>query len=240
MLVQVEGLRKRFGGRLAVDGVSFTIDAGEVVGLLGPNGAGKTTTMRMLAGYLEPDAGSARVFGIDVLADRMRAQARIGYLPEGAPLYGEMTPWMMLRFIAEARGLPAAGAKVAVRRAARDARLGEAIDRPIDTLSKGYRRRVALAATLVHEPDVLILDEPTDGLDPNQRDSVRDLIRRLAAERALILSTHSLEEVQAVCTRAIIIAKGKVVADATPAALQETHGSLEQAFRDLTGGEDQL
>jgi ABC-2 type transport system ATP-binding protein len=238
MLLQVEGLRKSFGRRVAVDDVSFSIDVGEVVGFLGPNGAGKTTTMRMIAGYLEPDAGLAKVFGIDVALDRRRAQERVGYLPEGAPLYGEMTPWTFLRFIAEARGMDKDAARHAVTRAAQDARLGEAIERPIETLSKGYRRRVGLAAALVHDPMLLILDEPTDGLDPNQRQSVRDLVRRLGAERGLILSTHSLEEVEAVCTRAIVINRGRKVADTAPKALAAQYGGLEAAFRALTGGEE--
>jgi ABC-2 type transport system ATP-binding protein len=238
MLLQVDGLRKSFGRRVAVDNVGFSLDVGEIVGFLGPNGAGKTTTMRMIAGYLEPDDGTAKVFNIDVAQERRRAQARVGYLPEGAPLYGEMTPWMFLRFIAEARGMAKDAARHAVRRAAQDARLGDTIDRPIETLSKGYRRRVGLAAALLHDPLLLILDEPTDGLDPNQRQAVRDLIRRLGEERGLIISTHSLEEVEAVCTRAIVIDRGRIVADATPQALTEAHGSLEAAFRALTVSED--
>ena len=235
MILQVESLRKTFARRVAVDEVSFTVDAGEVVGVLGPNGAGKTTTMRMIAGYLEPDGGTARVFNIDVTKDRRRAQERIGYLPEGAPLYDEMTPLGFLTFLAEARGLKKDVARNAVRRAAQDAQLGDSIDRPIAALSKGYRRRVGIASTLLHDPMLLILDEPTDGLDPNQRQYVRDLIRRLGTERAVLLSTHSLEEVAAVCTRAIIINKGRIVADATPQALAEGHSDgLEGAFRSLT------
>ena len=240
MLLQVDGLRKTFGRRTAVDGIGFALDVGEIVGFLGPNGAGKTTTMRMIAGYLEPDEGVAKIFNIDVAQDRRRAQERVGYLPEGAPLYGEMTPWTFLRFIAETRGMAKDAARHAVIRAAQDARLGEAIGRPIETLSKGYRRRVGLAAALVHDPMLLILDEPTDGLDPNQRQSVRDLIRRLGKERGVILSTHSLEEVEAVCTRAIVINKGKLIADARPADLAKEHGGLEAAFRALTGGEEGL
>ncbi|MDX2273822.1 MAG: ABC transporter ATP-binding protein [Hyphomonadaceae bacterium] len=240
MLLQVNGLRKSFGRRVAVDGVGFSVDAGEIVGFLGPNGAGKTTTMRMIAGYLEPDAGVAKIFNIDIAQERRRAQERVGYLPEGAPLYGEMTPWMFLRFVAEARGMALSAAKHAVRRAAQDARLGDAIDQPIETLSKGYRRRVGLAAALLHDPMLLILDEPTDGLDPNQRHAVRDLIRRLGEERGLIISTHSLEEVEAVCTRAIVIDKGRIVADKTPAELRDEHGSLERAFTTLTGGEERV
>jgi ABC-2 type transport system ATP-binding protein len=238
MLLQVDGLRKTFGRRVAVDRIGFSLDVGEIVGFLGPNGAGKTTTMRMLAGYFEPDEGAAKIFNVDIVRERRRAQERVGYLPEGAPLYGEMTPWTFLRFVAEARGLPREAARHAVRRAAGDARLGDTINRPIDTLSKGYRRRVGLASALLHDPMLLILDEPTDGLDPNQRHAVRDLIKRLGEDRGLIISTHSLEEVDAVCTRAIIIDQGRIVADETPAALREQHGSLERAFAALTGGEE--
>jgi ABC-2 type transport system ATP-binding protein len=238
MLLQVDGLRKTFGRRAAVDGVGFSLDVGEIVGFLGPNGAGKTTTMRMIAGYLEPDEGVAKVFNIDVARERRRAQERVGYLPEGAPLYGEMTPWTFLRFIAETRGMSREAARHAVRRAAQDARLDDTIDQPIETLSKGYRRRVGLAAALLHDPLLLILDEPTDGLDPNQRHAVRDLIRRLGEERGLIISTHSLEEVDAVCTRVIIIDQGRLVTDKTPAALREEHGTLERAFQALTRGEE--
>ena len=240
MLLQVDGLRKSFGRRTAVDGIGFSLDVGEIVGFLGPNGAGKTTTMRMIAGYLEPDEGVAKIFNIDVAQDRRRAQERVGYLPEGAPLYGEMTPWSFLRFVAETRGMPKEAARHAVRRAAQDARLCYTIDRPIDTLSKGYRRRVGLAAALLHDPMLLILDEPTDGLDPNQRHAVRDLIRRLGEERGLIISTHSLEEVDAVCTRAIVIDQGRIVADNTPAELREKHGGLEKAFEALTRGEERV
>jgi ABC-2 type transport system ATP-binding protein len=231
-------LRKLYGRRAAVDGVGFSLDVGEIVGFLGPNGAGKTTTMRMIAGYLEPDEGTAKIFNIDVAQERGRAQERLGYLAEGAPLYGEMTPWTFLRFVAEARGMAREAARHAVRRAAQDTRLGDTIDQPIDTLSKGYRRRVALAAALLHDPMLLILDEPTDGLDPNQRHAVRDLIRRLSEERGLIISTHSLEEVEAVCTRAIVIDRGRVVADDTPGALIGKHGSLEKAFQALTDAEE--
>jgi ABC-2 type transport system ATP-binding protein len=241
MLLEVDGLSKRFGRRVAVDGVSFSLDQGEVVGFLGPNGAGKTTTMRMIAGFLEPDSGRARIFNVDVATDRARAQERIGYLPEGAPLYGEMTPWTFLEFVAGARGMKPQSIRNAVRRAAQDAHLDDTLDRPIETLSKGYRRRVGLAAALVHDPMLLILDEPTDGLDPNQRQAVRELIRRLGEDRGLIISTHSLEEVEAVCTRAIVIHHGRIVADATPAALKASHpDGLEGAFRRLTNAEEAI
>ena len=238
MLLQVDGLRKTFGRRTAVDGIGFSLDVGEIVGLLGPNGAGKTTTMRMIAGYLEPDEGVAKIFNIDVAQERRRAQERVGYLPEGAPLYGEMTPWSFLRFIAETRGMSREAARHAVRRAAQDARLGDSIDRPIDTLSKGFRRRVGFAAALLHDPMLLVLDEPTDGLDPNQRHAVRDLIRKLGEERGLIISTHMLEEVEAVCNRVILIDQGRLIVDKPPQALIDEHGSLERAFAALTRGEE--
>lgn len=240
MVLVVEKLRKSFGRRVAVEDVSFAVDEGDVVGVLGLNGAGKTTTMRMIAGYLEPDDGFVKIFNVDMALDRRRAQERVGYLPEGAPLYGEMTPLAFLNFVAAARGMRPDRARNAVRRAAQDAHLGDTIDRPIETLSKGYRRRVGLAAALLHEPMLLVLDEPTDGLDPNQRQAVRELVRRLAPERAILISTHSLEEVEAVCTRAIVIHHGRVVADSTPQALADRHGGLEAAFRMLTKGEEAI
>ena len=238
MVLQVEGLRKRFGRRVAVDNISFRVEAGEIVGFLGPNGAGKTTTMRMIAGFLEPDEGVVKIFGIDVAADRARAQERVGYLPEGNPLYEEMTPLTYLRLIAEARGVEPGQTRGTVMRAAQEANIGSSIARPIENLSKGVRRRVGLAAALIHDPMLLVLDEPTDGLDPNQRRVLRDRIAHMAKERALIISTHRLEEVAAVCTRAIIIDQGRIVADDTPAALAEKYeGGLDGAFRALTKGE---
>ncbi|MFZ4601844.1 MAG: ABC transporter ATP-binding protein [Caulobacterales bacterium] len=240
MVLVVDRLRKTFGRRVAVDSVSFSVEEGEVVGVLGLNGAGKTTTMRMIAGFLEPDAGEVKIFNIDMALDRRRAQERVGYLPEGAPLYGEMTPIAFLHFIAAARGMTLERARNAVRRAAQDAHLEDTIDRPIETLSKGYRRRVGLAAALLHEPMLLVLDEPTDGLDPNQRQAVRQLVRRLSQDRAILISTHSLEELEAVCSRAIVIHHGRVVSDSTPQALAERHGGLEAAFRALTKGEEAI
>jgi ABC-2 type transport system ATP-binding protein len=190
-----------------------------VLGFLGPNGAGKSTTMRMISGFLAPTSGSARVCGHDVLTDALAARRALGYLPEGAPAYGEMSPRGFLHFIADLRGL--AGDLRRKRLEFVVARLGlaDVLGQTIDTLSKGYKRRVGLAAAIVHDPAALILDEPTDGLDPNQKHEVRGLITELARERTLLLSTHILEEVAAVCTRAIIIANGRILADATPAAL---------------------
>jgi len=238
-MLLVEGLRKRFGALEAVRGVSFTLKAGEVLGFLGPNGAGKTTTMRMIAGYLEPDAGRAVIQGSDITHDRLAAQAKLGYLPEGAPAYPEMTPEAFLGFVARTRGYEGFAARERVEAASETVDLGSAARRPIETLSKGYKRRVGLAAALLHNPPVLILDEPTDGLDPNQKHAVRALIRRLAHDKAIIVSTHILEEVDAVCTRAMIIDKGVIQVDDTPEGLAARHpsGRLDEVFRAMTTGE---
>ncbi|TVR83238.1 MAG: ABC transporter ATP-binding protein [Rhodospirillales bacterium] len=218
-MIEVKGLGKRFGSITAVDGLSFHVKRGEVLGFLGPNGAGKTTTMRMITGYLPPDAGTAVVAGYDVLKSPIDVKARIGYLPEGAPLYGDMTPKSFLEFCADVRGLHPAG---------KARRLGMVSDllhlravwlQPIDTLSKGFKRRVGLAQAILMNPQVLILDEPTDGLDPNQKHDVRMLLKEMAGDKAIIVSTHILEEVESVCSRAVVIAGGRIVADDTPAAL---------------------
>lgn len=231
VLIEADGLVRRFGAVTAVDGVSFAVARGEVVGFLGPNGAGKTTTMRMLAGFLPPTAGAARICGLDVAAQGAKARARLGYLPEGAPTYGEMEVAAYLRFCAAVRG----GGDVAQAMAL--TQLDDVARRPIETLSKGFRRRVGLASALLHDPDALILDEPTDGLDPNQKHEVRRLIRQMAPRKAIIISTHILEEVAAVCTRAIIIAAGRVLADAAPAELTAGGHELEAVFRALTLGQ---
>ena len=239
-MLEADKLVKSFGPRLAVDAVSFTLERGEVLGFLGPNGAGKTTTMRMLAGCLEPDSGRALIAGHDVAADRLQAQARLGYLPEGAPAYPSMTPRGFVMFGLRARGFDGAAVKRACGRALERARLGEMADEPIGALSKGYKRRAALAAAIAHEPSVLILDEPTDGLDPNQKDGVRALIREMAPEKAIIISTHILEEVPAVCSRAIIIQNGRLLFDGTPTELsrRSDDGSVESAFRLYTADGD--
>jgi len=218
-MLKVDGLTKHYGSLAAVDGISFSVESGEVLGFLGPNGAGKTTTMRMIAGFVTPSAGTAEVCGFDVQSAPLEAKARLGYLPEGAPGYGEMTPRQFLNFIADIRGI---GANTATRldEVVGTLHLESVIDRPIDLLSKGFRRRVGLAQALIHEPEVLILDEPTDGLDPNQKYEVRQLINNMAKDKLIVISTHILEEVDAVCTRAIIIAQGKVLADDTPAGLE--------------------
>jgi ABC-2 type transport system ATP-binding protein len=218
-MIEIEGLTKRFGPFAAVAGVDLTVARGEVLGFLGPNGAGKSTTMKMITGFLTPTSGRVSVCGHDVETDTLAAQRCIGYLPEGAPAYGEMTPRDFLGFIARVRGYAGAEIKARVDAAVAKTDLDPVLDQPIDTLSKGFKRRVGLAQAILHDPQVLIMDEPTDGLDPNQKHSVRDLIRAMAAEKAIIVSTHLLEEVEAICTRAVIIDRGRVVADGTPAQL---------------------
>lgn len=218
-MIDIAGLTKRFGPFVAVDNVSFAVPKGEVLGFLGPNGAGKSTTMKMITGYLAMTEGRVSICGHDVETDAMAAQRIIGYLPEGAPAYGEMTPVDFLRFIAEVRGLKGADASRAIGLAVERTTLGPVLDQPIETLSKGFKRRVGLAQAILHDPPVLIMDEPTDGLDPNQKHQVRLLIQEMAAEKAIVISTHILEEVEAVCHRALIIDRGRIVADGTPAAL---------------------
>ena len=220
-MIGLDGLSKSFGSLVAVDGVSLTVAEGEVLGFLGPNGAGKTTTMRMLAGFLEPSAGDARICGFSVVAQPVEVKGRLGYLPEGAPLYGEMTPRTFLGFVASLRGLRGEDRRRRLDTVIEEVALGEVLDQPIETLSKGFKRRVGLAQAIVHSPPVLILDEPTDGLDPNQKHHVRQLIRQMAPNKAIIVSTHILEEVEQVCTRAVIIADGRIVADGTAEALLE-------------------
>jgi ABC-2 type transport system ATP-binding protein len=219
-MIDVRHLRKQFGPFTAVDDVSFSMGRGEVLGFLGPNGAGKSTTMKMITGFLAPTSGTAVVCGADVTRQPIEAKQRIGYLPEGAPAYPDMTPAAFLDFIARIRGFSGREARQRIGRAVELVDLADVLQQPIDTLSKGFKRRVGLAQALLHDPDVLILDEPTDGLDPNQKHEVRRLINEIAPEKAIIISTHILEEVDAVCSRAIIIARGRVLADATPAELE--------------------
>ena len=218
-MIEIEGLTKRFGPFVAVNDISFAVPRGEVLGFLGPNGAGKSTSMKMITGFLAMTAGRVAICGHDVETRPMAAQAVTGYLPEGAPAYGEMTPIDFLRFVAEVRGLRGRDAARAIGLAVERTTLAPVIDQPIETLSKGFKRRVGLAQAILHDPPVLIMDEPTDGLDPNQKHQVRLLIRDMAADKAIIISTHILEEVEAVCGRALIIDRGRIVADGTPAAL---------------------
>jgi ABC-2 type transport system ATP-binding protein len=219
-MIEIKNLTKRYGDLLAVDSVSFTVGAGEVLGFLGPNGAGKSTTMKMIAGFLTPSNGSISVCGFDVEVQPLEAKRCIGYLPEGAPAYGEMTPAGFLGFIADIRGIAAGARDRRIRDVVVRLGLERVFEQPIETLSKGFRRRVGIAQAILHDPKVLVLDEPTDGLDPNQKHEVRTLIQGLAKDKIVIVSTHILEEVHAVCTRAIIIANGRIVADATPDELE--------------------
>lgn len=217
--IALSNLTKRFGPLTAVDGIDMSVGSGEVLGFLGPNGAGKSTTMKMITGFLTPTEGTAHVDGINVVSDPVEAKKQIGYLPEGAPCYGDMTPEAFLGFIADIRQLSGAARKTAIETAIERVDISGVLDQPIDTLSKGFKRRVGLAQAILHDPPILILDEPTDGLDPNQKHQVRSLIQDMAADKAVIISTHILEEVEAVCTRAVIIARGKLLADGTPADL---------------------
>ncbi len=218
-LLAIDGLSKHFGPIVAVDGISFRVGRGEMLGFLGPNGAGKSTTMRMITGYLPPSDGRITVCGIDLDKDPIEVRRRIGYLPEGAPAYGDMTPRSLLEFVASIRGIGGDERRRRIDAVVERLQLEDVLLQPIETLSKGFKRRVGLAVALLHDPEVLILDEPTDGLDPNQKHQVRRLLSELAADKAIIISTHILEEVEAICTRAIIIAKGRLVADARPTEL---------------------
>ncbi|MDX2156433.1 MAG: ABC transporter ATP-binding protein [Hyphomicrobiaceae bacterium] len=220
VLVEADRLRKTFGPIVAVDEISLKVARGEVLGFLGPNGAGKSTTMKMLTGFLEPDSGTARICGLSMADRSKQAKAKIGYLPEGAPAYGDMTAGAFLRFIAEVRGYNAAARDSRILAAVMRTGLENVVDQRIETLSKGFKRRVGLAQAILHDPPVLIMDEPTDGLDPNQKHHVRSLIADMAKDKAIIVSTHILEEVEAVCTRALVIDRGRVVADGTAEQLQ--------------------
>ena len=220
-MIEIRNLSKSFGPFRAVDDVSFQVEAGEVLGFLGPNGAGKSTTMKMVAGFLSPSSGTASVCGHDVLTDPLGVKRTIGYLPEGAPLYPDMTPRQQLDFVARVRGYGKREIEQRVGEAVRKVHLESVLHQRIETLSKGFKRRVGLAQAILHDPDVLILDEPTDGLDPNQKHDVRELIRGMAAGKAIVLSTHILEEVESVCTRAIIIANGRLMFDGSPRELRQ-------------------
>ena len=238
-MIRAESLSKHYGAIRAVDGISFAIEPGEIVGLLGPNGAGKTTTMRMCAGYLAPTSGSVQVHGFDLLTDTIAARKTFGYLPEGAPLWGEMTPRAFLDFIADVRELKGERRAQRIGEVTGLLQLESVLEQRIETLSKGFRRRVGLAQAILHDPPVLLLDEPTDGLDPNQKHEVRELIRGMSSDKIVVISTHILEEVEAVCSRAIIIAAGRIVADDSPAALaaQSETNRLDRVFRRITTGQ---
>ena len=234
-MLEVKNLKKNFGDFTAVKGVSFSVAEGEVLGFLGPNGAGKSTTMRMITGFLPPTSGTAVICGHDITSDPIAAKAALGYLPESAPSYKAMTVKDYLKFIAEVRGL--ADVKKAVADVIVKAKLENVAAQTIETLSKGYRQRTAFAAAIIHDPKVLIMDEPTDGLDPNQKFTVREMIKEMAAQgKAIIISTHILEEVDAVCSKVVVIADGEKKFDGTPAELKakDPSGKLDVVFRNLT------
>ncbi|MEI6392048.1 MAG: ATP-binding cassette domain-containing protein [Verrucomicrobiota bacterium] len=224
-MIKVQNLAKMFGTKRAVDGVSFSVDRGEVLGFLGPNGAGKSTTMRMITGFLPPTSGAVSVGGFDIVQHPIEARRLIGYLPENAPAYTDMTVYGFLNFTAEIRGLRGDARKQAVGRVVEMCFLKAVLHQSVETLSKGFRHRTCFAQSIIHDPDVLVLDEPTDGLDPNQKYEVRQLIRRMGEKKAIIFSTHILEEVDAACSRAIIIDRGKIVANGTPAELRQKSDS---------------
>jgi len=239
-MIEVKGLVKNYGTLRAVDGVSFTVNRGDILGFLGPNGAGKSTTMKMITGFLSPTAGTVLVGGHDVVKDPLAVRRSIGYLAESAPAYPEMTVVEFLGFIAEVRGFRDPATKTAkIQRVLDLCHLGGVRRQTIETLSKGFKQRVGFAQALLHDPPVLVLDEPTDGLDPNQKHEVRTIIKNMAAEKAVILSTHILEEVEAICNRVIIISRGRVMVDETPATLhaRQPGARLDDIFRSLTQGD---
>ena len=220
-LIEVKGLSKNFGALQAVSDISLTVTRGEVLGFLGPNGAGKSTTMKMITGFLSPSAGHISIAGFDIEREPLAAKARLGYVPEGAPAYGEMTPASFLDFIAAIRGIPAAQRRARIAEVVGKIHLETVLNQRIETLSKGFKRRVGLAQAILHDPEILVMDEPTDGLDPNQKHEVRELIKDMAPHKAIVISTHILEEVDAVCTRAIIINQGRLIFSGTPLELAQ-------------------
>lgn len=241
-MIRVEKLTKEFDGYRAVNQLDLSVSPGEVLGFLGPNGAGKSTTMKMLTGFLEPTSGSISIFDIDVLEKPKAAQQLIGYLPEGAPAYQEMTVRAFLNFIADVRGLQGDNKQQRLQTVIEQVQLQPVLDKPIETLSKGFARRVGVAQAIVHDPQVLILDEPTDGLDPNQKHQVRELIKGLAKDKIVIISTHILEEVSAVCSRAVIISEGKLLLDGEPQTLEREsrhHNAIQLQFEDEVAGAEQ-
>jgi len=235
VMIEVKELRRSFGPVVAVDGISFGVEKGQVLGLLGPNGAGKTTAMRMITCYIRPDSGTASVCGHDILKDPIGVRRSLGYLAENSPAYPEMTVGGFLNFICDVRRIKGKDRKKALDRAVPMCSIDSVYHQTIETLSKGYKRRVGLAQALIHDPQVLILDEPTDGLDPNQKHDVRQLITSMGKDKCIIISTHILEEVEAICSRTIIVARGKVLVDSTPKQLKEQHKvGLEEIFRKVT------
>ena len=235
-MISLSNITKKFDDFIAVDNLSIDVNSGEVLGFLGPNGAGKSTTMKMITGFIKPTEGIIKIKGMNVETKSIECKKLIGYLPEGAPLYGDMTPINMLKFVSYIRGMTSQEFKKALDSVVIKTEITDVINQPIDTLSKGYKRRVGLAQALIHDPKILILDEPTDGLDPNQKHHIRNLINEMGKEKAIIISTHILEEVDAVCTRACIIAKGKKLIDKKPSELKKLfkNKDLDSIFREIT------
>jgi len=233
-MIEAQGLSKYYGAFSAIQNVTFQVRQGEVVAFLGPNGAGKSTTMKLLTGYLAPSAGTARIAGHDMSADRLAGSARLGYLPENGPLYPDMTPRSLLRFFADARGLGSYYKRRRIAEVVELCSLGSVIGKPIGKLSRGFRQRVGMAQVLLHEPDVLILDEPTAGLDPNQIHEVRETIRKLGESKTILLSTHILQEVEAMASRVLFINEGRLVFDGSIKELTKDGKPLDQHFRELT------
>jgi ABC-2 type transport system ATP-binding protein len=235
-MISLSNITKKFDDFIAVDNLSINVNSGEVLGFLGPNGAGKSTTMKMITGFIKPTEGIIKIKGMNVETKSIECKKLIGYLPEGSPLYGDMTPINMLKFVSYIRGMTSQEFKKALDSVVIKTEITDVINQPIDTLSKGYKRRVGLAQALIHDPKILILDEPTDGLDPNQKHHIRNLINEMGKEKAIIISTHILEEVDAVCTRACIIAKGKKLIDKKPSELKKLfkNKDLDSIFREIT------
>jgi len=237
-MIEIKNLHKKYDGLTVVDNLSLSINTGEVLGFLGPNGAGKSTTMKMVTGFISPTSGEIKVKGLSVKDHVYEIKKHIGYLPEGAPQYGEMTAYDFLLFIAKIRGIEKNNIKNSIESVIENLSLHDVVNKRIEHLSKGFKRRVGIAQAIIHDPEILIMDEPTDGLDPNQKYDVRELIKKISKNKTIIISTHILEEVEAVCTRAAIIAKGKLLFDDTPSKLQSSsNGSLDDTFRKITLGE---
>lgn len=236
-MIEIKNLHKKYNGITVVDDLSLSVNKGEVLGFLGPNGAGKSTTMKMITGFIEPTSGEIKIKDYLVTNLSYEVKKYIGYLPEGAPMYGEMTTYDFLLFIAKIRGIEKNNINNSIDSVISDLSLQDVIYKRIEHLSKGFKRRVGIAQAIIHDPEILIMDEPTDGLDPNQKYDVRELIKKISKDKTIIVSTHILEEVEAVCTRAAIIAKGKLLFDDTPIALKNSgSGSLDDIFREITLG----
>lgn len=239
-MIEIKNLTKKFGNSVILDDISFSVKKGEILGFLGPNGAGKSTTMKIITSFWTPSKGSVKIDGVDVLGDSLTTRSKIGYLPENVPLYDDMRVYEYLKFVAEVRGIESGDIKNAIKKVVESCNLQKVVKKPIDELSKGYRQRVGLAQAIIHEPDILILDEPTTGLDPNQIVEIRDLIKKIGQEKTVIFSTHILGEVSATCDRAIIINNGGIVAEGKPSELLQKAGGHEIIYVKIKGPRDDV